>query len=192
MTGGPAEHARRAADPVDLIQRMARGDAVAFADLYDETSASVYGIALSVVRSPQLAETLTQEVYADAWRTAARYDPSEVTVLAWLISMAHRHIVERVRTMSQEAVPDRFPGLDGHHRLDRVNPAGGGSWPDAERARRALCLLSPAHREAVTLAYFGGYSQTEVARMLGQPLGTVRASIREGMIALSAAMGVGL
>lgn len=191
MTGGPAEHARRTADLVDLVQRMARGDADAFADLYDETSASVYGIALSVVRSPRLAETLTQEVYADAWRTAARYDPGEVTVLAWLISTAHRHIVERVRTMSRESAPDRFSGLNGNHRFDRANPAGG-SRADAEQARRAWCLLSPTHREAVTLAYFGGYSQTEVARMLGQPLGTVRASIRDGMVALRAATGVGL
>ena len=149
----------------------------------------VYGVALSILQSPQLAEALTQEVYAEAWETAARYDPSEASVLTWLTSMAHRHFVDRARTMSKESAPERHAVLNGEREFDGGAP-NGQSRLDAERARKALALLSPAHREVLTLAYFGGYSQTEVARILGLPLGTVKRSIREGLAALRNAMGV--
>ncbi len=174
---------------VDLVQQVGRGDSSAFADLYDETSPSVYGIALSVARSPRLASTLTQEVYAEAWRRATRYDPSEGSVLAWLMSMAHRHLVERVRTMSKESVPERFAGLNGDREFDGI-VRDDGARPEAEPARKALCSLSQTDRKAVALAYFGGYSKTEVARILGQPEDTVQTIIRDGLIALRAAMGV--
>ena len=173
---------------VDLVQQVGRGDCGAFANLYDETSPSVYGIALSIARSPQLANVLTKEVYAEAWQRAARYDPSEGNVLAWLMSMAHRRVVARVRATDSEVAPERYAVLNGDCEFDRVGQ-NGGSRPDAEPARKALLSLSPESREAVTLAYFGGYSQTEVARILGLPVGTVKTSIRDGLVALRAAMG---
>jgi RNA polymerase sigma-70 factor, ECF subfamily len=149
----------------------------------------VYGVALSITQSPQLADVLTQEVYAEAWRTAACYDPTRGSVLTWLTSMAHRHFVDQLRAMSKESVPERYAVLNGEREFDHGAP-NGGSRLDAERARKALCSLSPTHREALTLAYFGGYSQTEVARILGLPLGVVKRSIRDGLAALSEAMGV--
>ena len=173
---------------VDLVQQVGRGDSGAFANLYDETSPSVYGIALSIVRSPQLANVLTKEVYAEAWQQAARYDPSEGNVLAWLMSMAHRRFVERARATDQESVPERHAVLSGDREFDGVGQDGG-ARPDAEPARQALLSLSPASREAVTLAYFRGYSQIEVARILGLPVGTVKTTIRDGLVALRAAMG---
>jgi RNA polymerase sigma-70 factor, ECF subfamily len=175
---------------VELIQRVGRGDTDAFADLYDETSTLVYGMALSILQSPPLAAGLAQEVYAEAWQQAPHYDPSKANVLAWLLAMAHRHLVERVRAMDQESVPERYAVLRGDRWFNRVGQ-GAGSRRDAEPARKAWSSLSPLHREAVALAYFGGYSQTEVARILGLPLGTVKTSIRDGLVALGASRGVG-
>jgi RNA polymerase sigma-70 factor, ECF subfamily len=173
-----------------VVSQVGRGQLSAFAELYDETSPMIYGVALSIMQSPQLADALTQEVYAEAWQTAACYDPSKESVLTWLTSMAHRHFVDRVRAMSNESVPERYAVLNREREFNTaIQP--GGSRLEAERARRALFSLSPTHREALTLAYFGGYSQTEVARILGLPLGAVKRSIREGLAALREAMGVG-
>jgi RNA polymerase sigma-70 factor, ECF subfamily len=184
---GQVGHARRAAHLVDLVQQVGRGDSGAFANLYDETSPSVYGIALSMVRSPQLANSLIKEVYTEAWQRAARYDPSEGNVLAWLMSMAHRHFAERVRTMGSESLPERSAVLNGDRGFDRVGDDG--SRPDAEPADRALLSLSSTSRDALKLAYFRGYSQTEVARILGLPLDTVKSSIRDGLVALRVVTG---
>jgi RNA polymerase sigma-70 factor (ECF subfamily) len=172
-----------------LVQQVAQGHLGAFAALYDETSPIVYGVALSIMQSPQLADTLTQEVYAEVWRTAACYDPSRGSVLSWLTSMAHRHFVDRVRAMSKESVPERYAVLNGEREFDR-GPLDGGSRLDGEPVRKALFSLSPTHREALTLAYFGGYSQTEVARILGLPLGVVKKSMRDGLAVLGEAIGV--
>ena len=138
-----------AAHLVDLVQQVGRGDSSAFANLYDETSPSVYGMALSMVRSPQLATVLTTEVYTEAWQRAARYDPSEGNVLSWLMSLAHRHFVERVHTMSQESVPERYAALNVDREFDRVGDDGG-RRQDAEPADKALLAQPdlPGRRDA--------------------------------------------
>jgi RNA polymerase sigma-70 factor (ECF subfamily) len=181
--------ARQAVRLADLVQRAGRGDAWAFADLYDETSTLVYGMALSIMQSSSLAARLTPEIYAEVWQQAPRYDPSRGT-LAWLLSIAHRHLVEQVRALSQDAAPQRHAVLNGDSRFDHLRHEGG-SRSNAERTRMAWGLLQPIHRDAVALAYFGGYSQTDVARILGLPLGEVKARIRNGLAALHAAMGEG-
>lgn len=187
VTREPFGRARRPDRLAGVIQRVGRGDSAAFAELYDATSSSVYGVALTALRSPPLAAATTEEIYAEVWRTAARFDPAEGSVLAWLMSTAHRHVAERVGTTSLESPPARRAGVLGE--LDRLT-ATGGSRLDGERARRALSTLSEPHRQAVTLAYFGGYNQREVARTLGLPLGTAKAHLREGLTRLRAAMGV--
>ena len=186
---GSVRPARRATRLVDLVQRVGGGDAGAFADLYDETSTLVYGMALSIMPSPSLATRLTQEIYAEVWQQAPRFDPSEGP-LAWLLSIAHRRLVEQVRVLSRDAAPQRYALLNGDGRFDHPRHEGG-ARSNAERARIAWGSLRPIYRDAVALAYFGGYSQTEVARILGLPLGTVKARIREGLAGLRAAMGEG-
>jgi RNA polymerase sigma-70 factor, ECF subfamily len=190
VTSGPSGPVQPEAQLVELVRRSGRGDTEAFADLYDETSTLVYGMALSILQSPHLAAQLTQEVYAEVWRQAPHYGPGQGDVPAWLASMAHRHLVERVRAMDQEYVPERYAVLRGDRWFNRVGQEAG-SRRDAEPARKAWGSLSSLHREAVALAYFGGYSQTEVARILDLPLGTVKTSIRDGLVALSASRGEG-
>lgn len=170
-----------------LMKLVAKGDSAAFADFYDATSSYVYGIALTVMRSPDLAAAASQEIYADVWRQASRFDPGQGSVLAWLMSLAHRRVADRIRAVDHDSLPDRYTAL-GSIELDRT--AGQpGSRLETEPARRALRSLSEDQRQAVTLAYFGGYSQTDVARILELPLGTVEAHIRDGLAALRTAMG---
>ena len=172
------------------MQRAGRGDAGAFADLYDETSALVYGMALSIMQSSSLAARLTQEIYSEVWRQAPQYDPNRANTLAWVLSIAHRHLVEQVRALSEDAAPQRHAVLNGDSHFDHRRLEGG-PRSNGDRARMAWGSLRPIHRDAVALAYFGGYSQTEVARILGLPLGTVKARIRDGLTALRAAMEEG-
>jgi RNA polymerase sigma-70 factor, ECF subfamily len=187
---GPVEPARQAARLVDLMQRAGRGDTGAFADLYDETSTLVYGMALSILRSPELATRLTQEIYAEVWRQAPRYEPSRGDTLAWVLSIAHGYLVEEVRALGQDAAPERHALLNGDGAFDHLRHEGG-TRSNAERTRLAWVTLRSVHRDVVALTYFGGYSQTEVARILGLPLGTVKARIRDGLFALRSAMGEG-
>jgi RNA polymerase sigma-70 factor (ECF subfamily) len=170
------------------MRLVAQGDQQAFADLYDATSDYVYGIALTVLRSPEPAVAASQEIYADVWREAARFDPNQGNVLAWLMSLAHRRVAERARAVAPEVLPDRYAALAA---VELDLPAGRRSYPmEVEPAREALGTLSEDERQAVTLAYFGGYSQSEVARILDLPLDTVKTRLRDGLAGLRDAMGV--
>ncbi len=184
---GLVGRARTVARLTVLMQLMAKGDSAAFADFYDATSAYVYGIALTVLRSPALAAEASEEIYADVWRQAPGFDAQRSSVLAWLMSLAHRRVAARVRTVDQDALPDRYAALAA---VELDLPAQHTSRDEAEPARRALRSLSEDERQAVTLAYFGGYSQAEVAHLLGLPLHVVQALIRDGLAGLRDAMGV--
>ena len=177
-------------DLAELIRRSSRGDEAAFAELYDATSRRLYGLVLRVVRDPAMSEEVTQEVYLNAWRQSARFDPQRGTALSWLLTIAHRSAVDRVR--SSEAARRR----DDAHAVatrevdfDATAEAAQASL-EAQRVRRALASLTDAQRSAVELAYLGGYTHTEVARLLDLPLGTAKTRIRDGLIRLRDTMGV--
>ena len=175
---------------VDLVRGCARGRESAFAELYDRTSSRIHGLVLSVVRSPELAAEVTQEVYLQVWRQAARHDPEQGSVLAWLCTLAHRRAVDRVRSVSSERERDagwsrREPTVTSDEAFE-----GAARSLDAERVHQALGSLTEIQREALSLAYFGGYSQSEVAGLLELPLGTVKTRIRDGLIRLRDELGV--
>jgi RNA polymerase sigma-70 factor (ECF subfamily) len=178
-------------DLAELLRRSARGDEASFATLYDATSPRVYGLVLRVVRDPAQAEEVTQEAYLEIWRTASRFDASRGNALSWLMTIAHRKSVDRVR--SAEAATRRDAT---YHResipVDRdVTVEAATASIEAGRVRQALNTLTLSQREALELAYFGGYTHTEVASMLELPLGTAKTRIRDGLIRLRDAMGVG-
>jgi RNA polymerase sigma-70 factor (ECF subfamily) len=185
-TGREAEAARLA----DLVARSSRGHEDAFAQLYDLTSARIHGLVLRVLRSAEHAAEVTQEVYVEVWRQSARYSPAKGSVLAWMTTMAHRRAVDRVRAVTSEQARDERDALA------RVEPAVDRVWEDVEqkldveRVRRGLESLTEIQREALSLAYFGGYTQTQVAALLQLPLGTVKTRIRDGLIGLRDALGV--
>jgi RNA polymerase sigma-70 factor (ECF subfamily) len=173
---------------VELLRRSARGQEDAFAELYDKTSSRIYGVALRVLRSPDQAAEVTQEVYVEVWRHATRYAPAKGSVSAWMTTMAHRRAIDRVRSTSSELTRDR------RYALEAAKPAHDHVWSgveqrlDAERVRGALARLTAIQRESIVLVYFGGHSHAEVATMLGIPLGTVKTRIRDGLIRLRQAL----
>jgi RNA polymerase sigma-70 factor, ECF subfamily len=174
-----------------LLRRCALGDEECFAQLYDLTSRRVHGLVLRVIRDPAQAEEVTQEVYLQAWRTSSRYDEQKGSALSWLMTLAHRRAVDRVRAAEAASRQDT-----SYHQRSQVVPhdttaEAAETSIEAHRVRTALGELTGVQRQALELAYFGGYTHTEVATMLDLPVGTAKTRIRDGLIRLRDAMGVG-
>jgi RNA polymerase sigma-70 factor (ECF subfamily) len=199
VPSGPGDDSRPSGAPglpteaevlVELVHRSAQGDQDAFAELYDLTSGRVHGIVWRVLRSTDHAAEVTQEVYTEVWRQAARFDAGKGSVLAWVATMAHRRAVDRVRSVTREVARDDHYAVSGAGReVDHVWE-GVEQRLEAQRVRKGLESLTPIQREALTLAYFGGLTQTEIAARLQLPLGTVKTRVRDGLIRLRDALGV--
>ncbi|WP_300678278.1 ECF RNA polymerase sigma factor SigK [Nocardioides sp.] len=178
-------------DPTELLRRSARGDEAAFASLYDLTSARAFGLAVQVLRDRSQAEEVVQEAYLEIWKTSARYDAARGSALSWILTIVHRRAVDRVR--SSEASTRR--DLAYHERNQTVShdvtAESAHASLEAHRVRRALGTLTPVQREALELAYLRGYTHTEIADLLGLPLGTAKTRIRDGLIRLRDTLGVG-
>jgi len=175
----------------DLLRRSARGDEAAFAEWYDATSARAFGLAVRVLRDRAQAEEVTQESYLDCWRHATRFDSRRGSALSWLLTIVHRKAVDRVRSAEAATRRDAAYGQreqDVPH--DETAEAATASL-EAGRVRAALGGLTTKQREAVELAFLGGYTHTEVASMLDLPIGTAKTRIRDGLIRLRDALGVG-
>ena len=178
------------AELADLLRRSALGDETAFAALYDATSRRLFGLVLRVVRDHAMSEEVTQEAYLDVWRHCTRFDPDRGSAISWLMTIAHRTAVDRVR--ASEASRRRDDAHAATHRdveFDTTAERGQASL-EAQRVRRALTTLTDAQRSAVELAYLGGYTHAEVARLLDLPLGTAKTRIRDGLIRLRDTLGV--
>lgn len=175
-----------------LLQRAGRGDEAAFAGLYDELSGLVHGVVLKVVRDPSQADEVTQEVFVELWRLAARHDETRGTVRAWAATVAHRRAIDRVR--SEQSTRDRMErevsniAVEHDEVADEVVAEMGVAF-DRARVRRALDRLTPLQREAIELAYYGGHTYREVAALLDVAEGTVKTRIRDGMIRLRDELG---
>jgi RNA polymerase sigma-70 factor (ECF subfamily) len=190
--GAPsAEGAASAPDLVDLLKACGRGDEAAFARLYDATASRAVGLAVRVVRDPAQAEEVAQEAFLEIWRTSGRFDPAKGSPLGWLLTIVHRKAVDRVR--SAEASTRRDATYHQRNQpVDHDSTAEAAQASlEARRVRQALTSLTPVQREALELAYFGGYTHTEVATMLQLPVGTAKTRIRDGLIRLRDTMGVG-
>lgn len=182
------------ADPVDhvgeLLTRVAAGDQQAFARLFDMISPRVFGLILRVLVDRAQSEEVLQEVFLEVWQSASRFTPNRGQGRSWILTIAHRRAVDRVR--SSQASTDRdvrvgFRDLDVAHDgvAEHVELR-----MEGERVTAALSSLPDAQREALTLAYYGGYSQSEIAAMVGAPLGTIKTRMRDGLTRLRAEMGV--
>ncbi|WP_205859603.1 ECF RNA polymerase sigma factor SigK [Phycicoccus flavus] len=189
-TPAPGGAAAAAPDLAELLRRSARGDEHAFARLYDATSRRIYGLVLRIVRDPAMSEEVSQEVYLDVWRTSARFDATKGSALSWLMTIAHRAAVDRVRSSEASRRRDDAHAASTHDvAFDGTAEAAHISL-ESQRVRKALETLTEAQRSAVELAYLGGYTHTEVARLLDLPLGTAKTRIRDGLIRLRDTLGV--
>ena len=190
---GEPEVSGTAASPdlAELLKLSGRGDEAAFARLYDATAARAYGLAVRVVRDPAQAEEVTQEAFLEIWRTASRFDSDRGSAVSWVLTLVHRKSVDRVR--SAEASTRRDTTYhQGNHKIEHDSTAEAAQASmEARRVRQAMSSLTEVQREALELAYFKGYTHTEVASMLDLPVGTAKTRIRDGLIRLRDTMGVG-
>ena len=169
-----------------LVLLAARSEQSALAELYDRYGRAAYGLALRILRDEALAEDAVQEAFLSVWRTASRFVPERGKASTWILTLVHRRAVdvvrreERRRADSLEAAPEQGGGAvdeDAWLRLQR------------ERVQDALRQLPDAQREALELAYYGGFSQSELAERLGQPLGTIKSRMFAGLTRMRELLG---
>ncbi|MEJ7795233.1 MAG: ECF RNA polymerase sigma factor SigK [Nocardioides sp.] len=175
----------------NLLKRSSRGDNEAFAAFYDATSARAFGLAVRVVRDPAQAEEVAQEAFLEVWRTATRFQSERGSAIGWLLTIVHRKAVDRVRSAEAASRRDTRFHQDNPAVTHDVTAEAAEASMEARRVRTALKELTVVQREALELAYFGGYTHTEVASMLDLPVGTAKTRIRDGLIRIRDAMGVG-
>ena len=166
----------------------AAGDQLAFAELYDLTARRVYGTTLRVLRSPEHAEEVTQEVYVEVWRQAPRYARAKGSVVTWITTMAHRRAIDRVRSVTSEVARDERYAYAGVERESDQVWDSIAQKQDVDRVRRALATLTPIQQQAVQLAYLDGLTQSEISRSLNLPIGTVKTRMRDGLRRLGDAL----
>ncbi|WP_422631871.1 ECF RNA polymerase sigma factor SigK [Pseudokineococcus basanitobsidens] len=186
-----AEDADGATDALGaLLRRVARGDEQAFEALYDAVAGPVYGVVLRVLRDPAQSEEVTQEVMVEVWRQAPRYEAARGSARGWVLTVAHRRAVDRVRSAQASTDrEDKVAARDTDRAFDVVAEEVEHRL-EAEQVRRSLDVLTDLQRESVELAYYGGYTHRQVAEILGIPLGTVKTRLRDGLIRLRDEMGV--
>jgi len=176
--------------PETLLGKVAQGDQAAFAELYDQTASRVLGLIKRLLKDHSQSEEVTQEVFLEIWQTATRFDPAKGHASSWMLTMAHRRAVDRVRASQSSRDRDVKIGIrDFDTEFDSVTESVE-IRIEHERVERALLRLTELQRQAVKLAYYGGYSHSEVATMLDVPLGTVKTRLRDGMIRLRDELGV--
>ncbi len=168
-----------------LVALVARGDESALGELYDRVGRVAYGIAYRVLRDERLAEDAVQEGFLAVWRAAAAFRAERAKASTWIVTLVHRRAVDIVRREERR----RAEPLESESRADPPDPSGSAedvAWLGFERDRvqAALRSLPDAQREALELAYYGGYSQSELAERLGVPLGTIKSRMFAGLARL--------
>jgi RNA polymerase sigma-70 factor, ECF subfamily len=174
-------------DRDELLRRVSLGDRNAFASLYDELSPQVFGVVRRVVCDPAQSEEVTQEVFVEVWRIAHRFDPDRGSASTWVLTIAHRRAVDRVR--GEQTQRDRVQTLA---QIPLAGPADDmAASLDRQVVRDAMNSLTELQRQSIELAYFRGLTQGQISELLDVPLGTIKTRIRDGLIRLRDALGEG-
>jgi RNA polymerase sigma-70 factor (ECF subfamily) len=175
-------------DLAGLLALVARGDHRAFELVYGRLAGPVYGLVRQVLRDPAQSEEVAQEVLLEVWRTASRFDPARGSAAAWAMTIAHRRAVDRVRSENASSRREQKVALDRDGEDDVAEAVA--ATLDRQRVRRCLDGLTQLQRESIQLAYYGGYTYPQVARLLGVALPTVKTRIRDGLIRMRDCMEV--
>jgi RNA polymerase sigma-70 factor (ECF subfamily) len=174
------------ADLDRLLGAVARGEHGAFDLIYEQLREPIHRQVRAVLRDPAQSEEVTQEVLLELWRTAFRYDSAKGSAVAWAMTIAHRRAVDRVRRTTASAAREQQSAMPGML-WDQTDEAAAETF-DRERLVRCLDQLSDLQREAISLAFYGGHTYSQVASILDVPLGTVKARIRDAIIKLRGCM----
>jgi RNA polymerase sigma-70 factor (ECF subfamily) len=164
-----------------LVALVARADDLAFAELYDRYDRLAYGLARRILRDAALAEDAVQDAFLSVWRSASRFSSERAPARVWIMTFVHRRAVDLVRHHERRRAEELSPADEG----EDVG-ADETVWlrMERDRVRSALHQLTDQQREAIELAYFGGFTQTELAEKLGQPLGTIKSRMFSGLARL--------
>jgi RNA polymerase sigma-70 factor, ECF subfamily len=193
LSQAPAAHEEQQVGPVpleDLLAAVARGDHSAYELVYERVTAAVYGIVRRVLRDPAQSEEVTQEALLQVWTNAPRYDPGRGSAQSWIMTIAHRRAVDRVRSEeSTKRCGDRYAGREVPAEFDCVAEDVTMRLEQAA-VRKCLATLTALQREAITLTYYDGWTYPEAAKRLGAPLGTVKTRIRDGLIRMRDCLAV--
>ena len=173
-----------------VLHRVAGGSTADFAMLYDRTVARVYGLVLRILRDPGYSEETTQEIYLEVWRNAEKYDASRGSAMAWLLALAHRRAVDRVRAeQSATARESRYGAANVDRPSDVVTDA---VIVSDEQRRLTECLdgLTDKQRQCIELGYYGGLPYAEVAQRLSANLSTIKSRMQGALLSLRGCLGI--
>jgi RNA polymerase sigma-70 factor (ECF subfamily) len=172
-----------------LLDAVSHGDREAFSRLYDHLAPRVLGLTIRVLRDPAQAEEVMQDVFLEIWRGARAFDPGRGRGITWVLTMTHRRAIDRVRSSQSSRDRDDRIGIrdlaDPGETIEEIVE----TTIERERVTRAMSELSEIQREAIALAYYRGFTQTEIARKLDVPLGTVKTRTRDAMLKLKGILG---
>jgi RNA polymerase sigma-70 factor (ECF subfamily) len=178
----------------DLMTLVDRKDPDAFEAFYDRHGAAAYSLAQRIVGDPGLAEDVTQEAFLSIWRSRARFDPSRGSVRAWALGIVRNRAIDALRRSTRPAPKldlDDDATLDSQPAAERTE-AEAIRRETAGRLRQALGLLPREQSQVIELAYFGGFSHSEIAAMVGAPLGTIKGRMRLGLERIRATLAEGI
>lgn len=174
----------------ELLALVAEGDERAFAELYDQIITRVFGVVRRCVIDSAQSEEVTQEILLEVWQNARHYQPGRGGATTWILTMAHHRAVDRVRASQSTRTRDHRVGVREFAQQYDAVAESVEIRLEHERAKRAMAVLSDLQRETVTLAYCDGFTQGEIATMLGVPISTVKTRLRDGLIRLRGELGV--
>jgi RNA polymerase sigma-70 factor (ECF subfamily) len=174
-----------AVEMTELMERIVRRDSKALEELYERFSKALYSVILSIVKKKEDAEEILCEIFFQVWEKAPSYDLGKGSVYTWLLTMARNRAIDKIRSKSYKnqrqendeiEEMDVFTNEDKHNQLDNVVLT-----ERAEIVKSALMQIAPDQRQVLEVAYFEGYTQSEIAERLGVPVGTVKTRMRTGM-----------
>jgi RNA polymerase sigma-70 factor (ECF subfamily) len=177
-------------DISNIMEMVAQGDERAFSELYDQMSPRVFGVVLRVLRDNAQSEEVTQEIFLEVWKIAKQYSPVKGSVSGWIVTIAHRRAVDRVRASQASHNRDLKIGIrDYDSEYDNVAETVE-TMSEHEKVKEAMNRLTEYQRQAIQLSYYGGYNSKEVSELLHIPVNTVKTRLRDGMIRLRDELGV--
>ena len=189
------EDAVRAPDEADaeLVRQMRQGGETAFANFYDRFASGFFSMIYAILRDQKEAEDVLQEAFVQMWKRTATYDAARSSLFTWAVMISRHKAIDRLRSRQRQSRLSEALASESEADLavasaERADNALARS-DERERVRAALAQLGNAQREAIDLAFFAGLTQTQISERLGAPLGTVKARIRRGLLALREALG---
>lgn len=175
-------------DWVALVRSMATGNQLALRDLYGRSYRLVFTLTMRITSDRTIAEELTVDVFHEAWRRAASYDPANGTVLGWLMNLARSRAIDRLRFEQRKKRIDPRPEASGATSEASDIAESTSATERVLQVRAAVAALSPGERQAIETAYFMELTHAEAAARLGEPLGTIKTRIRSGLAKLRVAL----